>query len=400
MIYFDATCACRSAQSTGMPKMARRILAELKRRTQVHPIFWNSLANRYQELGGREHRLLEQPFAPGHRARARPEWFGENPAINLWRLLSRRLFRLETMGTGDVFFVPDIYRDGRRERLAHFLPRKAARAVALFHDAADLSFPALHPDSGEKVRRYIESLTLFDLVICVSEESRQDLLRLWKNYSLPAPETVVEGWAADRPSPNDRAAAHHPIPMALFVSSFTPRKNHLVLLEAAEKLWDRGVQFELHLIGRSAGPGRNSVVAAVQRMQRGSRPLFWHRHVDDQRLEQAYRDCRFTVYPSLKEGFGLPIMESLLHGKPCLCGGDGAIGEIAAGGGCLVVDQTSADALASGMEKLLADEPTYARLCEEAHARKFGSWSEYIDRLRMHLRAPETVAPKPSLSAL
>jgi len=51
----------------------------------------------------------------------------------------------------------------------------------------------------------------------------------------------------------------------------------------------------------------------------------------------------FTVYPSLMEGFGIPILESLWHGKPCVCGGNGALGEVARGGGCLIVDQTSED---------------------------------------------------------
>jgi glycosyltransferase involved in cell wall biosynthesis len=384
MIYFDATCACRSAQSTGMPKMARRIFAELQRRGEVHPIFWNNLANCYQELGRREHRLLAQAFAPGHRPAARPEWYGENPLINFWRWLTRRRFPLEAMTAGDVFFVPDIYRDGRRPRLAEFLKDAAVRAVAIFHDAADLHLPALHPDAGEKVRGYIESLALFDCVICVSEESRQDLLDLWKKHGSAATETTVEGWAADVSSAA-QAAIGPSEPIILFVSSFTPRKNHLLLLQAAEKLWDRGVRFELHLLGRSAGSGRNRVVAAVGRLRRSGRSLFWHRHVNDEKLEEAYRRCRFTVYPSLKEGFGLPIMESLLHGKPCLCGGNGALGEIARGGGCLMVDQTKSDTLAAGMERLLMDSALYAALTTEARARKFRSWPDYLDHLEGHL---------------
>lgn len=384
MIYFDATCACRSAQSTGMPKMARRIFAGLKSRRQVHPIFWNSLANCYQELGRQEHRLLERAFAPGHRPTARPEWYGENPIINFWRWLTRRRFPLDAMTADDVLFVPDIYRDGRRKRLSEFLKDAAVRAVAIFHDAADLHLPALHPDAGEKVRGYIESLALFDCVICVSEESREDLLDLWKKHGSAATETTVEPWAADV-SPPVQDPVSLPGPVILFVSSFTPRKNHLLLLEAAEKLWDGGVRFELHLLGRSAGSGRNSVVAAVLRLRRAGRPLFWHRHVNDEKLDEAYRRCRFTVYPSLKEGFGLPIMESLLHGKPCLCGGNGALGEIAKGGGCLMVDQTKAETLAAGMERLLTDSVLYAALTKEARSRKFRSWSDYIDHLERPL---------------
>jgi glycosyltransferase involved in cell wall biosynthesis len=84
------------------------------------------------------------------------------------------------------------------------------------------------------------------------------------------------------------------------------------------------------------------------------------------------------------EGFGLPILESLWHGKPCVCGGNGALGEAARGGGCLIVDQTSADAIARGIKRLLRDPATYAQLRGEARTRKFRSWSDYIEKLLKH----------------
>ena len=128
-----------------------------------------------------------------------------------------------------------------------------------------------------------------------------------------------------------------------------------------------------------------------------NRPVRWLRHVNDQTLCRAYRDCRFTVYPSLMEGFGLPIAESLAFGKPCVCGGNGALGEIAKGGGCLIIDQTSDEALAAGMQKLLVDQATYARLAAEARARTFRSWSDYTANLLEHLRLKEQ---RPSLASV
>jgi len=121
-------------------------------------------------------------------------------------------------------------------------------------------------------------------------------------------------------------------------------------------------------------------------LQKQGKPVRWLQHVDDTTLLRAYRDCRFTVYPSLMEGFGLPIAESLWHGKPCLCGGNGALGEIAHGGGCLIVDQTNPLALAEGIKSLLRDQQLYARLCDEARARKFRSWTDYIEKFLDHLQ--------------
>jgi glycosyltransferase involved in cell wall biosynthesis len=98
------------------------------------------------------------------------------------------------------------------------------------------------------------------------------------------------------------------------------------------------------------------------------------------------------------EGFGLPIAESLAHGKPCICGGNGALGEIARGGGCLIVDQTSEDALATGIKKLLTNEETYARLSAEARTRRFRTWADYIDKLVEHLQSEPRQASASALS--
>jgi glycosyltransferase involved in cell wall biosynthesis len=166
--------------------------------------------------------------------------------------------------------------------------------------------------------------------------------------------------------------------MVLCVSSFTPRKNHLRLLEAAQRLWDSGCEFELHLVGSSSGNWGIKVAFEVRRLQFLGRPLRWLRHVDDRALHQAYRECSFTIYPSLMEGFGLPILESLWHGKPCICGGNGALGEAARGGGCLIVDQNSTTGLAEGIRQLLSEEQLRRRLSAEAASRQFRSWNDYV----------------------
>jgi glycosyltransferase involved in cell wall biosynthesis len=208
----------------------------------------------------------------------------------------------------------------------------------------------------------------------------------------------VEPWpgefegAAQQTSQNTRSN------LVVYVSSFHGRKNHLTLLRAAEKLWRDGIRFDLHLIGRNVGAPFNRIVREIWKLRMRGRSLRWLRHVNDHTLLRAYQHCRFTVYPSLMEGFGLPIAESLAHGKPCICGGNGALGEIARGGGCLIVDQTSKDALATGIKKLLTDDETYARLSAEARTRRFRTWADYIDKLVEHLQSEPRQASATALS--
>jgi glycosyltransferase involved in cell wall biosynthesis len=141
------------------------------------------------------------------------------------------------------------------------------------------------------------------------------------------------------------------------------------------------VAFELVLIGRTTADWGATVLGEVERLVKRGRPLKWLRHVSDHVLHQAYRDCSFTVYPSLREGFGLPILESLWHRRPCVCGANGAIGEVAQGGGCMTVPCTDANALADGMHELLAQEATYHRLFDQTCDRAFRSWDDYTREL-------------------
>jgi glycosyltransferase involved in cell wall biosynthesis len=210
-------------------------------------------------------------------------------------------------------------------------------------------------------------------------------LRFWKHYGSGATETCVELWPGELEgaTPAEEIAGSDSI---LFVSSFHARKNHLGLLHAAEKLWSEGLRFELQLVGRAVGSPLNKVIREIFKLKARGRLLRWLRHVDDETLLRAYRECRFTVYPSLMEGYGLPIVESLLHGKPCICGENGALGEVARGGGCLIVDQTSDDSLAQGIRKLLLDRELYERLSHEARVRKFRSWADYIDKFLGHIQ--------------
>jgi len=390
-VFIDVTSSCRSAQNTGMPRMTRRIFAELNQRLDVQPISWNTAGDFYVDLGPQELQFLTRPFAAHSSAMAHPEWRGEDPFTESLRMFRRRRLNLnEEIGAADVFFAPDIFRDGRRNALPNFLKKSPARKVAIFHDATDLRLTDVYPDREWKSRPYLEALSLFDLVICVSDESRDDLHHFWNKYGCRPTETVVELWPGELEGAQPEVARDDSECSILYVSSFHGRKNHLKLFDAVEMLWNEKLRFKLTLIGRNVGAPFNKIVREIWKLRMRGRPLRWLRHVNDETLLRVYRECYFTVYPSLMEGFGLPIVESLLHGKPCICGENGALGEVARGGGCLIVDQTKTDALANGIRRLLSDRPLYSRLAEETRARKFRTWFDYIEKLLGHLGVPKS----------
>ena len=76
------------------------------------------------------------------------------------------------------------------------------------------------------------------------------------------------------------------------------------------------------------------------------------------------------------EGFGIPVLESMWHGRPCICSATGAVGERALGGGCATVEVTDPNELAGAILRLAQDEPFRRQLTNEAESRVLRTWRE------------------------
>jgi glycosyltransferase involved in cell wall biosynthesis len=166
------------------------------------------------------------------------------------------------------------------------------------------------------------------------------------------------------------------MPMVLCVGTHEPRKNHLALLHAAELLWRDGLDFNLVLLGgRSWNDERFQEALAEARAR--NRPVDTPSAVSDRLLWGAYRSARCMVFPSLNEGFGLPVAEALACGVPVITSGYGAMAEIAEGGGAVLVDPRDDRSIAEALRRLLTDDEEHARLAAEAAARPGRTWDDY-----------------------
>lgn len=170
------------------------------------------------------------------------------------------------------------------------------------------------------------------------------------------------------------------MPMVLCVGSHEPRKNHLALLHASELLWREGLRFSLVLVGgRSWNDARFQETVSAARAR--NRPVETVRTLSDEGLWAAYRLARFTVFPSLNEGYGLPVAESLACGTPVITSAYGSMAEIAVGGGALLVDPRDDHDLAAAMRRLLTDDAEHGRLATEARSRVQSTWDDYATRV-------------------
>jgi glycosyltransferase involved in cell wall biosynthesis len=165
-------------------------------------------------------------------------------------------------------------------------------------------------------------------------------------------------------------------PLVVVVGSHEPRKNHLAILRAAEELWQKGERFTLLFIGGHSW--RNDLFKSrLVELRSMGYPVETAFAVTDDELYSAYSLAWFTIYPSLNEGFGLPVSESLLLGTPAITSNFGSMAEIGRGHGALLVDPRSAIDMAVAMSRLLKDHALHRSLSLEADAYRAKSWDTY-----------------------
>ncbi len=100
----------------------------------------------------------------------------------------------------------------------------------------------------------------------------------------------------------------------LMVATFDPRKNHRYLLDAFDLLWNDRPDLKLCLVGR-IGSRCDDIVQRIQQHPRLGKSLFLFSDLTDAELHHCYAGSRGVIFPSVVEGFGLPIVESLWFGK-------------------------------------------------------------------------------------
>jgi glycosyltransferase involved in cell wall biosynthesis len=382
MIYLDVTNACRSPVNTGVRRMQRGLHEWLKTRDDYVPVCWQSAWQSYRTLRRSDYRNLEE----SRRARGLQlyDFFAPGMFSDWLRVVDDGMRLLDFFREArpvDTLLISDLLWDNRAP-VIHRLWETGLHRVAIFHDAIALRQKQSRVDAYF-CRRGIRALAEMDAVVCISQEAEDDLLHYWGRLRLRPTSTFVVPWPVPFFGPRPMIFPNFHARSLLYVARLEPHKNHLRLLEACEKLWWQGLHFNLRLIGSKSYPDHAwRVSARLHWLRAKGRPLTWDRHVSESELHAAYRDSSFTVFPSVIEGFGLPIIESLWHGRPVICSGEGAIGELAKGGGCAQVDTRSVDSLAEEIRRMLTDEAHYEKLFLEAQFRVYQDWAGYWEHLQ------------------
>jgi glycosyltransferase involved in cell wall biosynthesis len=280
----------------------------------------------------------------------------------------------------DWFVTSELFSEAERPGFSAWLDTRPVRCAAIYHDAIPLRFPRITwPQSVARQPAYLKMLARFDRVWAVSRASRDELLGFWRwqGVAQPPPVDVLTLGADFNGAPRVAARDLPPVPRLLCVGILEPRKNQRLLLEACAELWAGGLEFELDLVGRVNPHFGAPVVARIRELVRAhGHRLHWHERADDAQLAELFRTARATAFPTIAEGCGLPLLESLWMGVPCLHSDLPVLHENAAGGGCRSVATNDVAAWREAVREIVTSNALAARLTAEAVRRPLPTWQE------------------------
>ncbi len=244
------------------------------------------------------------------------------------------------------------------------LPIRSPNRIATIYDLGFLREPSWYSSTNQ---RRLESVTK-QLVarstsfITVSEASRVDLIERFAVDPNLVSATLLGASREffDVPSPPVGA------PQILMVGTLEPRKNHARLLCAFEKVSARHPDSRLVIVGRR-GWLDEDVVSQINRLE-SLGIVVWHRDANEDDLMAAMAECSIVAYPSLWEGFGLPVVEGMAAGRAVLTANVGATAEVAGDAACLV-DPTNTEEIADALDFLLSDASVRESLGARGKAR-------------------------------
>jgi glycosyltransferase involved in cell wall biosynthesis len=360
-IFVDASFTLSSGKNTGIERVVRSILVESSQVCDVPLTTVFSHRNHFYAVDSNREKVLARPRDFQGNAMAHlPQWY-KSFASTVCRLLPFRSLKkwlmpyaghlgmfkiphlwfesycrrqaatadnLVSPGAGDIVLLPDAYwTEEQVWGAARQARQRGAFIATLIYDL----IPMTHPEYvGERRRvsfvEYFRNVASHsDLIITISDtvrsEVEEQLPRLCSGQhycqnvrGITLGAELAESHGPIRQNIREIFADDGDNNPYIMVGSFDPRKNHAFLLDAFERLWKSGSQRRLCFIGRVGALSRDIVERMYSHAEFGKRLLTFH-DLTDCELHHCYRQSRGVLMASTVEGFGLPIVEALWHGK-------------------------------------------------------------------------------------
>lgn len=269
----------------------------------------------------------------------------------------------------------------------YFLPPFPGRAIATVHDLSHALFPQFHPAARVDYinRAFPQTLKRADHLITDAESVRQEVI---ERYGWPADRITAVPLGVD-PSFQPRLAdAVQPLlarvglrhnSYSLFVGTIEPRKNLDRLLTAYESL-PPSLRGDVPLVIAGARGWQSAPIHARMARAEAAGWLRYLSYLPQTELPLLFAGARLFAYPSLYEGFGLPVLEAMASGVPVLTSNRSSLPEVV-GDTAQLVDPESVDEIAAALAQVLQDDAWLERAGVAALARSSQfNWRRCVDQ--------------------
>jgi glycosyltransferase involved in cell wall biosynthesis len=240
---------------------------------------------------------------------------------------------------GDVFLIG--WGEWWDPNFIHFVvdaANRGVRVVQIVHDLGPVTQPHLAGNSSSFIDYFTAVLPVAALMVSVSENTRRDLVHWASELGVGDLRVTVirEGDMFTRTEPIrpviDAIGGEATVPpFVLCVGTIEAKKNHALLYYAYKQAARRQIHLPLMIVVGRRGWRTDDIYGLLtEDPEIADRFVFLH-DASDAELAWLYQNCRYTVFPSFFEGWGIPIAESVSRGTPCLCSNASSMTEIAPG---------------------------------------------------------------------
>jgi glycosyltransferase involved in cell wall biosynthesis len=244
---------------------------------------------------------------------------------------------IEIFGGGDVMITCGLNwlpQTGNMPRLYAMQSLVGLRLITMCYDIIPIKFTHIVPGMDVVFAPYMREMVRHaDHVLCVSRCTRRDLLRWSQSLGERIVETSIVPLGCELPTSSrenvsERVARILSQRFLLCVSTIENRKNQQTLCRAYTRLVDWGVtNLPLLVLAGGVGHGGQDLINEIAGDHRLAGRVVTVVGCSDADLVALYTACMFTLYPSIYEGWGLPVSEALSCGKFCLCSNQGSLPE-------------------------------------------------------------------------
>lgn len=259
--------------------------------------------------------------------------------------------------------------------------------VSTAYDLQHLYYPSFFSRQELKNRSafYSRVKKRVDYVICISSFTRESVI---EKLNIPAERTFTIPICVHSrltiPSDNLAESVLRGFDLSnrtycFYPANLWPHKNHKMLLVAYNMFTRRYPEYNLHLVltGEKIGDNRTFEDAIIQMGLEKS--VHFLGYLSEDELSAIWRGSHFLIFPSLFEGFGIPLVEAMMYGKPILASSVTSIPEVA-GDAALYFDPMKPEEIVHAMHRIMKEKELYGNLVEEGRKRlKYFDYNKMID---------------------